>query len=266
MTEQVAYAYAVLADAPGVAAALDAVRGVAEAPVHLVARSPGGALSAAVSPAPADEFQEDALRRRLEDLNWLEAVARAHHTVVEALAAHTTVLPLRLATVYRDDERVRAMLRADAEMFGQALRRLAGHVEWGVKIYLEAQPETTAAAPDPAAGLGAGRAYLRDRRVQRQAREESYRAARQAARRVEEIGQAAASGRARHRAQQGELAAGAGENIVNDAYLVTRETAEQFRAQILEAARGLPGVRIDVTGPWAPYSFAAPPGAPGQAP
>ncbi|MGW2883206.1 GvpL/GvpF family gas vesicle protein [Streptomyces sp. NPDC001233] len=29
---------------------------------------------------------------------------------------------------------------------------------------------------------------------------------------------------------------------------------------MLEVAQGLSGVRIDVTGPWAPYSFVAPPG------
>lgn len=268
MTEPVSYAYAVLRDTEGLAGALEAVPGVAGAPVFLVAGSPDGGLTAAVSQVPADDFQEDALRSRLEDLDWLEAVARAHHTVVETLAAHTTVLPLRLATVYLDEDRVRAVLRADAEMFEQALERVAGHVEWGVKIYLEARAdaETPAAETGSAEGLGAGRAYLRARRVQRQARDESFRAARQVAERVEAIGRDAASGHARHRVQQGELATGAGENIVNDAYLVPRETAEEFRTRVVDAARDLAGVRIDVTGPWAPYSFATPPGTYGEEP
>ncbi|MEU8585777.1 GvpL/GvpF family gas vesicle protein [Streptomyces sp. NPDC048664] len=278
MGEPVVYAYAVLGDTEGTAGALEGARGVAGAPVHLVgagagadgAPDSGSSLTAAVSTVPAADFQESALRHHLEDLEWLESVARAHHTVIECLAAHTTVLPLRLATVYLDEERVRTMLRRDAEAFSLALRRLAGHLEWGVKIYVESgtdavQPSTgPAPATEGTAGaadqLGPGRSYLRARRAQRQSREAFHQAAREAAERVEAIGATMATGHARHRVQQGELAGGAGENVVNDAYLLARENAEEFRARVLDAGRGLPGVRIDVTGPWAPYSFAAPPG------
>ncbi|MEU9343651.1 GvpL/GvpF family gas vesicle protein [Streptomyces sp. NPDC048278] len=265
MTDEVAYAYAVLRAVEDLGAALDGVEGVAGAPVRLVPESSGSALSAAVSSVPAGDFREDALRSHLEDLDWLATVARAHHCVIEALAARTTVLPLRLATVYLDDGRVAAMLREEAEEFSRALERLAGHLEWGVKIYVEPQPDPqatgTASVADTADGLGPGRAYLRARRDQRHSRDESYRAARQAADRVEAIGRAMAAGHARHRVQQGELAAGAGENVVNDAYLLPREAAADFRARVLGAAEGLSGIRIDVTGPWAPYSFATPPGA-----
>ncbi|MGW2046499.1 GvpL/GvpF family gas vesicle protein [Streptomyces sp. NPDC001858] len=289
MTDWVTYAYAVLRDAEGLGpAALDGVEGVAGASVRLVPEGSGGApegdaLAAAVSSVPAQDFQERALRRHLEDLDWLETVARAHHTVIEAVAARTTVLPLRLATVYLDDGRVEAMLREEADEFSHGLRRLAGRLEWGVKIYVEPQPDKqepdkqdphpqdphppaadAAVASDTADELSPGRAYLRARRSQRHSRDESYRAARQAAERVEAIGRAMAVGQARHRVQQGELAAGAAENVVNDAYLVSREAAADFRTRVLDAVQDLPGVRIDVTGPWAPYSFAAPPG--GQTP
>lgn len=265
MTDPVTYAYAVLRDSAGLAAALDGVEGVAQAPVRLVPEGSGRELAAAVSPVPAQDFQESALRRHLEDLAWLETVARAHHAVIETLAAHTTVLPLRLATVYLDDSRVETMLRENAQAFSGALRRLVGHLEWGVKIYAELPPDNQAAGvPDAAGtadGLSPGRAYLRARRSQRHSRDESYRAAQQAAERVEAIGRDLAADHARHRVQQGELATGAGENVVNDAYLLAHETAAQFRTRALQVAQELPGVRIEVTGPWAPYSFADPPDA-----
>ncbi|MEU1534140.1 GvpL/GvpF family gas vesicle protein [Streptomyces fagopyri] len=266
MTEMVTYAYAVVRPAEGLDVALSGIQGVAEAPVRLLAPDePRSAPAAAVSSVPSQDFQEDALRRHLEDLDWLEAVARAHHSVIEILAAHTTALPLRLATVYLDDARVARTLRDDTDAFSHALKRLAGHLEWGVKIYVEPKPEPqTRPAPVAAGtteGLSPGRAYLRARRSQRLSRDESYQAARQAAARVEAIGSAMAAGHARHRVQQGELSVGTGENVVNDAYLLTRETAADFRTRILDAVRDLPDVRIDVTGPWAPYSFADPPEA-----
>ncbi|WP_455359720.1 GvpL/GvpF family gas vesicle protein [Streptomyces sp. SYSU K21746] len=260
MTEPVTYAYAVARDAAGLSEVLADLHGVARTPVHLVRAGEGDDVVAAVSAVPSQDFCEDALRAHLEDLDWLESVARAHHGVVEALAEHTTVLPLRLATVYLDDDRVRSMLNARREAFADRLSRLDSHVEWGVKIYVapqqgqdDAQP--AAAPPD----LSPGRAYLRHRRAQQHSREDTYRAAERAAERIHAVARGRAVDRVRHRIQQGELAHEEGQNIANDAYLVPLEHAEDFRAQVLHAAEGLPGVRVEVTGPWAPYSFATPP-------
>ncbi|MFF2432958.1 GvpL/GvpF family gas vesicle protein [Streptomyces sp. NPDC058107] len=260
MTEVIAYAYAVARDADGsLEEVLSGLPGVADAPVYLVRAAQGDDVVVAVSAVPEQDFQEAALRAHLEDLDWLESVARAHNRVIDALAARTTVLPLRLATVYLDDERVRLMLQARREAFAGRLTALAAQVEWGVKIYVEA-PEAAASSADPPteADLSPGRAYLSHRRAQRHAREDVYRSASQAAERIESAARVHAVDRVQHRPQQGELARGPGENVINDAYLVPLQHAESFRADVLQAAEGFPGVRVEVTGPWAPYSFATP--------
>jgi hypothetical protein len=254
---QLRYAYTVLRPSPALErTALAGLRGVAGAPVTLVH---SGAVAAAVSAVPRDEFSEAALTVRLEDLEWLETTARAHHLVIETLAAHTTVLPLRLATVYLDDDRVREMLNEREDAFTGLLDRLADHVEWGVKVYAEPPPAPStgpAGLADEADEQSPGRTYLRARRRQRQTREDTWRAAEEAVRRTESQARGLAVERARHRPQQGNLAQVPGENVANDAYLVPRHLAEEFRSRMLHAADGLPGVRVDVTGPWAPYSFA----------
>ncbi|MDT3400293.1 GvpL/GvpF family gas vesicle protein, partial [Streptomyces sp. B1866] len=135
MSGDLSYSYAVTRADDGLAEELGRVRGVAGAPVRVVGPEAGPGLAVAVSPVPERDFDERALKARLEDLEWLEAVARAHHAVVEAIFARAVVLPLRLATIHRDDERVRAMLREREAEFGALLDRLAGHVEWGVKVY-----------------------------------------------------------------------------------------------------------------------------------
>ncbi|MEV6024283.1 GvpL/GvpF family gas vesicle protein [Streptomyces sp. NPDC052036] len=264
MDDRLCYAYAVVGSSA--AAELTGVRGVAGAPVTLVRSGP---VAAAVSAVPREGFSEAALKAGLEDLEWLEATARAHHSVIEALAAHTTVLPLRLATVYLDEARVRQMLDDREADLAALLDRLADQVEWGVKVYAEVPPPSAPSAPPPAADTGAaagaeagadaGRAYLRRRRHQRQAREDAWRTAEEAVRRTELQARGLAVERTRHRPQQGGLTRGvAGENVANDAYLVPRRLSEEFRTRMLHAADDLPGVRVDVTGPWAPYSFAAP--------
>ncbi|GAA3304258.1 GvpL/GvpF family gas vesicle protein [Streptomyces cinereospinus] len=263
MDDRLSYAYGVLRPAPSLERdALSAVRGVADAPVALVRHHD---LAAAVSPVPRADFSEAALKAHLEDLEWLEGVARAHHGVVETLGAHATVLPLRLATVYLDDARVRDMLGERQETLTTLLDRLADHVEWGVKVYADASSPAARPAPaDTAEAADPGRAYLRQRRQQRHAREDAWSAAAEAVRRIEGQAGTLAVAHARHRPQRGRLAGGAGgagENVSNDAYLVPRERAEEFRALILDTAQGLPGIRVEVTGPWVPYSFAQVPDA-----
>ncbi|MEL5960310.1 GvpL/GvpF family gas vesicle protein [Streptomyces sp. CLV115] len=259
MTEAVTYAYAVARDEDGsLAEAVSELAGVSDAPVHLVRAREGHDVVIAVSPVPEREFQEAALRAHLEDIDWLESVARSHHHVIEALAARTTVLPLRLATVYLDDERVRVMLRAHHESFDRRLTDLAAQVEWGVKLYVEdAAASESPAEADTLTGLSPGRAYLNRRKAQRHAREEAYQDAERGAERVQAAARAHAVDRVQHRPQQGELARGPGENVVNDAYLVPLHQAEGFRTAVMRAAEGLHGVRIEITGPWPPYSFAA---------
>ncbi|MFB8182261.1 GvpL/GvpF family gas vesicle protein [Streptomyces sp. NPDC055966] len=256
--------------AEGLQEAAAPLRGVADAPVSLVTDTGDDQLGLVVSHVPARDFREDALKQHLEDLEWLEAVARAHHGVIEALAERTTVLPLRLATVYLDDQRAREVLQARRTVFAERLARLSEHVEWGVKIYVE--PSTVPATPAvPAADLTPGRAYLRNRRQQQSVRDTAYQAAQKAAERVETAGRKHASDRVRHRVQQGFLAEAAGsaartgENVVNDAYLVPLKRCDDFLADVTRAADGLDGVRVEATGPWAPYSFAMPPGESGGA-
>ncbi|MFE2183971.1 GvpL/GvpF family gas vesicle protein [Streptomyces sp. NPDC059455] len=271
--QHMVYAYAVLRPTPEAARAAAVLRGVADEQVGLVET---GDLAAAVGPVPAEEFEEGALKTGLEELPRLEALARGHHGVVAGLAPLGAVLPLRLATVYRDEDRVRQVLQERRDQFLPLLERLAGHVEWGVKVYTDPTDSLAGDAAVPAeatggeAALSPGRAYLAARRRRRRGAEELWQtAARTAARIAEEAG-GLAVGRVAHRPQRGELAQVAGggtagggkpggENIANDAYLVPADRAEEFRSRVLAAAEGQPGVRVEVTGPWAPYSFALPP-------
>ncbi|MFI6449441.1 GvpL/GvpF family gas vesicle protein [Kitasatospora sp. NPDC050543] len=250
-----AYTYAVARHAAGLPQAVDGLAGVVGSPVHLVHATHSGEVVAAVSPVPGKDFDEAALRGHLEDLGWLEALARSHHGVVEALAACTTVVPLRLATVYLDNDRVRAMLDDRRGLFLDQLSRLAGHVEWGVKLYVDAPAATQAALPQ-GPDLSPGRDYLRRRRTEQASHQDAFRAAERAAERITASATSHAVGHVRHRVQGGELAVESGANVLNDAYLVPLDQAEPFRAEVLRSTDALPGVHVVVTGPWAPYSFA----------
>ncbi|WP_329461213.1 GvpL/GvpF family gas vesicle protein [Streptomyces sp. NBC_01431] len=254
------YVYAIARQTEPLRELLAGLQGVGRAPVVLLA-----ALALLVSPVPQQDFNETALKDHFEDLEWLEEVARAHHEVVQAVAARETVLPLRMATVYQDDGRARRALTEQQPAFARRLAELDGHTEYGVKVYLDPSAPPAATPPGDASLSGPttpGKAYLQRRKAQHHARETVYQQAQQAAQAVAAIAANYTPHRVRHAPQSGALAGpreDRRENVLNDAYLVPDGDAPRFRTDIEQAAREFPDIRIEVTGPWAPYSFAMTP-------
>ncbi|MEU0006783.1 GvpL/GvpF family gas vesicle protein [Streptomyces sp. NPDC006314] len=209
-------------------------------------------LVAVVSTVPEADFSESALKAHLEDLDWLTATARAHQGVIDALTTVTTPLPLRLGTVFRDDSGVRMMIEAREDDFRRILDRLHGRVEWGVKVYLEPEP----AEPAPAVAKPAsGRDYLRRRREHSHAHEEKWQRAEEFAESLNERLSRLAEDTRLHAPQNSALSATPGQNILNGAYLVPREHSEEFVELVDRTKDEAPGIRVELTGPWAAYSF-----------
>ncbi|MEH0982842.1 GvpL/GvpF family gas vesicle protein [Micromonospora sp. CPCC 205556] len=231
-------------------AALAGVAGMDGGPVRAV-RAAG--LAAVVSAAPLTEYGEEALRRNLEDLAWLERAARAHHAVVDLLARSGPVVPARLATVHHDDTRVAAMLAERRADLSGTLDRLTGRGEWGVKGYV--RPGVPPRAEAPAASGGAGAAYLRRRRAQLTARDEGQRIAAEAAAAVHEALAGSAVAARRHAPQDRRLSGAPTAMVLNGAYLVAGAAVEGFAALVAELTDRHPELRLELTGPWPPYSF-----------
>jgi Gas vesicle synthesis protein GvpL/GvpF len=257
------WAYAVAARiAPGW---LSGLAGVAGQPVEVVTAA---GLAAAVSTVSLAEFGAAALRRHLEDLDWLETTGRAHHRVVAAVAEHTPAIPLRLATVYRDRGRLSDMLAARQPDFAAAIGRVTARTEWGVKVFAAGreagapQPGGPAAA-DPASADAAdsggterpGAAYLRRRRTQLDAGSQVRRAAADSAEAIHAtLGGLAAATDVRP-PQAPQLTGRREQMILNGAYLVDDDRSAEFAATVERLAGSHEPVRVELTGPWPPYSF-----------
>ncbi|MEV7178128.1 GvpL/GvpF family gas vesicle protein [Kitasatospora sp. NPDC093679] len=246
---------------------LAGLTGVAGEPLRVLT-APG--LVLVVGSVPRGDFDEQALQRRLADLPWLEAAVRAHHRVIAELARSGHTLPLRFATLYRDDRGAAAFLRGAGPRLRAALDRVADHAEWGVKVYLDA------AAPDPA-DVGApadrpGTAYLLRRRAQRDALARRFEEAAAGAREIHATLAARAGRAAEHPLQSAEASGRSDPMLLNGAYLVEQDGAAEFGAAVTDLGRRFTGVRLELTGPWPPYSFAdiqpepAPETAPDAAP
>lgn len=217
---------------------------------------PRGGLVAHVSDVPLDRFGEEPLRRSLEDLDWVEGVARTHHRVVEALAAAGPTAPVRLVTVYTGEEQVRDLLDLRHDDFMEILSHVAGRREWGVKAYLRRDaplPSPEPAATTAAGGDSPGMAYLRRKKESLRGREDLWRAAAERAELLHaELERIAVASR-RHRPQDPQLSGRSESMVLNGAYLVDPAREEEFSA-VLDSYRDR-FLDVELTGPWAPYSF-----------
>ena len=247
------YVYGVVPTAEASEAIFENVAGVAAGAVALV---DGGSLAAIASEVPLSEFGEEAIAKNLRDPDWLEGRVRAHDAVLEAALGAVPVVPFRFGTIYRDADHVRELLRDDGRL-GEALERVRGRVELGVKGFLVAPPVAEAPASDAGDARSEGRRYLEEKQRARLLAEEQ--AAEKAGwadeshRRLSAVADAATA----NPPQPPELSGRRAEMFLNAAYLVSAGREDAFRDALTELADelGPSGVAYELTGPWPPYNF-----------
>ncbi len=152
--------------------------------------------------------------------------------VVEELMADGTVLPARFGTVVDHEDAVRQLLVDRHRSLADALRRVGGAAEMGVRAGWANRHSTTRPS---------GAEYLRGRLDQRQ------RAQRVAAELDAALGELARDRAVRILPRpQGQVTA---------AYLVPRPRVDEFRLACARLAETVAEAEIVCTGPWPPYSF-----------
>jgi hypothetical protein len=222
----------------------------------------GGGVGAVVAAVDAAQFGEEPLRRNLEDRQWLEATARAHDAVIDAVSHIVPTVPIRLATVYHNEDRVRAMLVERHDDVVAALDRVTGRTEWGVKIYAEPSAESSAPEPSTRASTDGtesapGTAYLRRRRAQLSAREAAQDTVAADVRDIHAaLDRIAIAARLYPAQQHPTLTRERRRMILNSTYLVDDESIDEFSARVVSLATEHSNLKVELTGPWPAYSFA----------
>jgi Gas vesicle synthesis protein GvpL/GvpF len=220
-------------------------------------------LSAIVSRVRLEEFGADALKRNLEDLEWLERTARAHNAVLRRALACEAVVPLRLCTIFSDDAHVLAMLDRERDYFLEGLERLRWHAEWSVKVLADPRSlESAARGRSPALAAGAegemrGHEFFARKKQDRLLRDEIRAMAGAAAKETHARLQQEAAASVLLRSQHPDVSRRAREMVLNGAYLVERSRVPAFQAatrDLAERHRAI-NLELEVTGPWAPYNF-----------
>ncbi len=236
------------------------LRGVADREVEVLELGP---FAAAVSQVPAADYAPDSLEANLRDLDWVAEQGLRHERVVTWFVDRAWILPARLLTLHSSGRSLRAEVAAHAPRLERQLRRLRGCREWDLKVSYDEDrlrphlPELSRELADLEERIGAsapGTRYLLERRRAGIVAREALAAARQLAAELLEASTAFALDLKRMEPPREveELPV-----VLNAALLVRAEAEAGLRLGVESRAAELEelGVRVALSGPWAPYRF-----------
>ncbi|HMF54764.1 MAG TPA: GvpL/GvpF family gas vesicle protein [Pyrinomonadaceae bacterium] len=226
----------------------------------------GEALTAITSLVPLADYDEEALRARLEDATWTAVRAMRHERVVEFFAREASVVPLRFGTIYLDRAGVEGMLYEKREELHSIIERLRDSEEWGVNVYCDRArvlDAITSLSPRLRELAGAaeratpGQAYLMRKKIEAMRADEARDEIKRVAKEIEMKLSSLSAGAVRLRVLKDEASAEHGDTVMKLAFLVPKERFNDFRAEAERLAdenlQG--GFKLELTGPWPAYNF-----------
>jgi gas vesicle protein GvpL/GvpF len=221
----------------------------------------GGGLWAVVSSVPASEYDEAALARGLQDLDWVGRRGMAHESVVEHFLTARAVLPMQLFTLFTSDDRALEYVAGERRRIDRILSRLERQLEWGLRLSFDEQAARAAVEETHRSRRGrsrrteSGAAYLaRKRDLFDVTRVQLTQAKTAADRLYRAMSRQATDSRRRAATEQ----ATPGSRLLLDAaFLVPTGRAGAFRTALRQNASKLSGsgLVVSLTGPWPAYNF-----------
>jgi hypothetical protein len=145
----VLYLYGISKSGQGKLSAVAGVDGSAA-----VEAAPCAGLVCWISRVDRREFADE-LAKNMENLEWLAEVSVRHQHAVAAIANSRDILPVRFGTVFHTEASLANHVEQRKGLLEEDLKRISGCEEWGLKIF-SVQTNTPAAV-----AAKSGRDYLR---------------------------------------------------------------------------------------------------------
>ncbi len=203
----------------------------------------------------------------LQDPSQAEAVVLYHHRVLEWAADQLAILPLRLGAVFSNERCLQQVLKEGHAQLQQAIEKIEGAAEWGVKVYCDRTQLRKNGCIDSAetASFRAkhecasdGKKFFLLRQLQKLIEKDEAEAITQclndALTQITPFAKQRITGKFHANAPTESMA----EMVSNDAFLIEFEHEKGFHEAVekLNAGYGSSGFLFHVTGPWPSYSFA----------
>jgi hypothetical protein len=221
-------------------------------------------LVAVWSPVPLEDFCGPEAEKRLQDLTWIGPRVIRHQEVVAGVMRHSPVLPVRFGTIFASLANLQKVLQRHSDTIAEFLERLTDQEEWAVKGMLDrpgAKDKLVslklALEAENLEGLSPGKRYFEEQRLRAAGDQELQRWLHKVCQEVWTNLQDCAT-QAQERRLLSRKTTGSDQDMVwNWALLIPRQAVGGFQALIqdVNAQYAHRGLRLEVTGPWPPYSF-----------
>lgn len=223
-------------------------------------------LYAVVSNVPQEEFDDEHLKKNLDDMEWLKNKAGLHETIIEGVMKEACVIPFRFATLFYTDDSLKTMLEKHGTELKMHLKNLQDKKEWGVKIYCDTgklkkalikEDEELLKIDKEIESASPGKAFLlkkkKDETLNKlvQARVNEY-----CGFCFERLSEESLKTHI-NRLLPKEVTERNDEMVFNVAFLVNQHNVNGFIEAVksIQAIYEMKGISIDCTGPWPPYNF-----------
>lgn len=254
------YLYGVVsAEAPAPTAE---VQGLEGASVRLVRVDD---LAAVVSELPLEGYDERTLDTRMSDVQWVGERGLAHERVLTWFVDRGPVVPFTPFSLHHGEEAVTERIRERVALLRDALGRVQGRREWGIKLWrdeerfaerLDAESPVLRELGAELEGASAGRRFLLVKKRDALRTDEARRISHETARAVfRALTDCAVGSRALELPPP--IARGPRALVLHAAFLVSDEEYGAFEELVQQLATTYTrkGFDWEFTGPWPPYHF-----------
>jgi hypothetical protein len=207
---------------------------------------------------PLEAYSAHVINDSLKNLDWVSERALAHEAVVEFFARTGDVVPMKLFTIFRDDDRARAHV-GNAQALAGVFRRISGCSEWSVRLSCSpatiAQASLATARSSRRGSSQSGMSFLQRKKAQRDEAKKASHAAQVAVEDVFRRLGAVAKGSVRKPSDV------PGSSLILDAaFLVPRARQRAFEREVGRLAKTTSkgGCELVLSGPWPAYHFVGP--------
>ena len=183
------------------------------------------------------------MERNLENLEWLALHSVRHQQVVGEITAQMAIVPARFGTVFSGEAALVKNVLDRSAALKKVFDRVADADEWGVKVFAEKK------APAKTVSARSGREYLQQKAAQiKQRPERNDPEVQEFAAALEKVASDTAS--------SGKVSGTQPSLVWQATFLVPRSRRKQWDKVLSEfVGRWEDLRRIEINGPWPPYSF-----------
>jgi len=222
---------------------------------------------AVVSAVSLEEFCGPSAEERMKDLSWIGPRASRHEAVIEQTAGCSPVLPARFGTMFSSLNQLGRLMNIHRDTILRFLDRTTGTDEWSLKGVMDtsrAKEKILSAAisrdAERLAALSPGKRYFQEQQLRSGVDKELRAWLKEVCGKIWEELKSRASDCCERKLPSHNSPGQEGDMVLNWAFLVSRDSAEEFRASVdqLHVRYAEQGLTFHFSGPWPPYSFCPP--------